>query len=78
MESKFYLKATDKQAHTLYNSTLATVKFIEFLGDKETYPEMNMSSNVIHKWGITLRHRDEIGEIKGTKTYQQVMNLISR
>lgn len=77
MESTFYMKATDKQAQMLYDSTLATVKLIEFLGDKEKYPEMNLSSNVIHKWKITLRHSDEIGEIEGTKTYQQVMKLIS-
>lgn len=77
MESTFYLKATDKQAQTLFNSTLATVKTITFMGDKEQYPEMDMNSDVIHKWKVALRHRDEIGEIKGTKTFQRVMQLIS-
>lgn len=77
MESTFYLKATDKQAQMLFDSTLATVKLITFMGDKEQYPEMDMNSDVIHKWKVTLRHRDEIGEIKGTKTFQRVMQLIS-
>jgi hypothetical protein len=77
MESTFYLKATDRQAQTLFDSTLATVKLMEFMGDKEQYPEMDMNSDVIHKWKVTLRHRDEIGEIKGSKTFQRVMQLIS-
>lgn len=77
MESKFYLKATDREAQALYDSTLATVKLIEFMGDVKKYPEMDMNSDVTHKWKVTLRHRDEIGEIKGTKTFQRVMQLIS-
>ncbi len=47
------------------------------MGDKEQYPEMDMNSDVTHKWKVTLRYRDEIGEIKGTKTFQRVMQLIS-
>lgn len=47
------------------------------MGDKEQYPEMDMNSDVIHKWKVTLRHRDEIGEIKGSKTFRRVMQLIS-
>lgn len=62
----------------LFDSTLATVKLITFMGDKEQYPEMDMNSDVMHKWKVTLRHRDEIGEIKGSKTFQRVIQLISR
>lgn len=76
MESTFYLKATDKQAKMLFDSTLATVKLITFMGDKEQYPEMGMNSDVIHKWKIILRHRDEIGEIKGTHTFKDIMKRI--
>lgn len=76
MESTFYLKATDKQAQMLFDSTLATVKLITFMGDKKQYPKMDMNSGAVHKWKVTLRHRDEIGEIKGSKTFQRVMQLI--
>lgn len=48
------------------------------MGDKELYPDMDMSSDITHKWRVTLRHRDEIGEIRGVKTYQRVMELITR
>lgn len=77
MESKFILLATDKQAQTLYDSTLATVKLIEFLGDTSKYPEqLDMKSKVVHRWKVNLRHRDEIGYIYGTKTFREIMNLI--
>lgn len=76
MESTFYLKATDRQAQTLFDSTFATVKLITFMGDKEEYPEMDMNNSATHKWKVTLRHSEEIGEIKGTKTFQQVKQLI--
>lgn len=76
MESKFILKATDKQAQTLYDSRLATVKLIEFLGDVSKYPKMDMESEVVHRWKVNLRHRDEIGYIEGTKTFSQIMKLI--
>lgn len=64
MESRFILKATDKQAQALFDSTLATVKFMTFKGDKEQYPEMDMCSSVVHKWEVVLRHKDEI-ELRG-------------
>ena len=77
MESTFTLKATDKQAQTLFDSTLATVKLMEFKGDKELYPEMDYNSDVTHKWRVILRHRDEIGEIKGTRAYASIMKLLT-
>lgn len=64
MESRFILKATDRQAQTLFDSTLAMVKLITFKGDKEQYPEMDMNSPVVHKWEVVLRHKDEI-ELRG-------------
>lgn len=76
MESNFYLTATDKQAQALFNSTLATVKLMEFVGDKEKYPEMDMTSNVVHPWKVLLRHREDIGEICGTKTFKEIMRLL--
>lgn len=77
MESRFTLKATDRQAQTLFDSTLATVKLMEFKGDKELYPEMDYNSNVVHNWRVILRHRDEIGEIKGTRAYASIMKLLT-
>ncbi len=76
MESDFILKATDKEAQTLYNSQLATVKLMEFKGDKLLYPEMNLSSSVIHKWKVKLRHREDIGELKGTYSYARLMSIL--
>lgn len=77
MESRFTLKATDKQAQTLFNSTLATVKLMEFKGDKEQFPEMDYNSKEVHKWCVLLRHSDNIGEIKGTRTYASIMKLLT-
>ena len=77
MESDFILKATDKEAQMLFDSTLATVKLIEFMGDVKKYPEMDMSCNVVHKWAVKLRHREDIGEIKGTHTFKEIMKRIA-
>lgn len=78
MESKFYLKATDREAQNLFDSTLATVKLIEFMGDKTKYPEeLDYNSPIVHKWRVVLRHRDEIGEISGTKSYKRIMELLT-
>lgn len=43
MESIIKLLATDKQAQTLFDNYC--VKLMEFKGDKEIYPEMDMNSN---------------------------------
>ena len=40
MESTFKLLATDRQAQILFNNYC--VKLMEFKGDKESYPEMNI------------------------------------
>ena len=77
MESTFTLKATDMQAQALFDSTLATVKLMEFKGDKKKYPDMDYNSTVEHKWHVILRHRDEIGEIKGTRAYASIMKLLT-
>lgn len=77
MESRFTLRATDRQAQTLFDSTIATVKLMEFKGDKEQYPEMDFNCSVVHSWRVILRHRDDIGEIKGTRTYDSIMKLLA-
>lgn len=77
MESEFTLRATDKEANALFLSTAATVKLMEFKGDKEKYPKMDYNSSVIHKWRVILRHNEAIGEIKGTRTYTSVMRLLT-
>ena len=76
MESDFTLKATDKEAKALFDSQLATVKLMSFMGDKESYPEMDLKSDVIHKWKVKLRHREDIGELKGTYSYTKLMNIL--
>lgn len=76
MESRFYLKATDRQAQALFDDAIATVKLIEFMGDKELYPEMNMNSPVVHKWKVLLRHKEEVGELKGTFSYNGLMKRL--
>lgn len=76
MESDFTLKATDKEAQTLFDSQIATVKLMTFMGDKELYPEMDFNSNVVHKWKVKLRHREDIGELKGTYSYARLMNIL--
>ena len=77
MESNFFLKATDRQAQTLLNTSVATVKIIEFKGNKKQYPEMDINNSISHKWKIILRHKDEIGEIKGTFTFQGLMKKLT-
>ncbi len=76
MESDFIVKATDKEAKTLFDSQLATVKLMEFMGDKELYPEMDLNSSVIHKWKVKLRHREDIGELKSTYSYARLMSIL--
>lgn len=76
MESDFIVKATDKEAKTLFDSQLSTVKLMEFMGDKELYPEMDLNSSVIHKWKVKLRHREDIGELKGTYSYARLMSIL--
>ena len=46
------------------------------MGDKELYPEMDLKSDVIHKWKVKLRHREDIGELKGTYSYAKLMNIL--
>lgn len=72
------LKATDKEAKTLFDSQLATVKLMEFMGDKELYPEIDLNNSVIHKWKVKLRHREDIGELKGTYSYARLMNILKK
>lgn len=76
MESDFILKATDKEAKTLFVSQLATVKLMTFMGDKELYPAMDYNSNVVHKWEVKLRHREDIGELRGSYSYAKLMNIL--
>lgn len=45
MESTFKLSAADIQAQILFNDYC--VKLMEFKGDKESYPEMNMNNETI-------------------------------
>lgn len=77
MESTFTLKATDRQAQALFDCTLASVRLMEFKGEKEEHPAMDYNSDVTHKWRVILRHRDDIGEIKGTHTYASIMKLLT-
>jgi len=75
MESKFTLKATDKEAQQFFNNY--HVKLMEFKGDKEEFPEMDYKSNVAHPWRVVLRHRDEIGKINGVRTYGSIIKLLN-
>lgn len=47
MESTFKLLATDRQAQILFNNYC--VKLMEFKGDKESYPEMNINNEIISR-----------------------------
>ena len=76
MESDFILKATDKEVRTLFYSQIATVKLISFMGDKELYPEMDYNSNIVHKWKVKLRHREDVGELKGTYSYAKLISIL--
>ena len=76
MESDIILKATDKEAKTLFDSQLATVKLMSFMGDKELYPEMDYNSTIVHKWKVKLRHREDIGELKGTYSFAKLMSIL--
>ena len=74
MESTIRLKATDRQADYL-NENYA-IKLIEFKGDKEQYPNMDYNSPVVHPWRVVVRHPDEIGQLKGTYTYERLIKKI--
>ena len=78
MESDFILKATDKEAKTLFDSQVATIKLMSFMGDKDLYPEMDFKSDVIHKWKVKLRHREDIGEIEGIYSYNELMDILNQ
>lgn len=49
---------------------------MSFMGDKELYPTMDYNSNVVHKWEVKLRHREDIGELRGTYSYAKLMNIL--
>lgn len=74
MESKFNLRATDKQAQMFYDKYC--VKLIEFKGDKEKYPRMDMNSSIVHTWRVILRHKDEIGRLCGIFSYKAITSII--
>lgn len=75
MESKITLKATDRQAQHFFDNY--HVKMMEFSGDKELYPEMDMNSKVVHPWRVVLRHSDEVGRLTGTFTYNELLGRLS-
>lgn len=75
MESKFTLKATDKEAQTFFDNY--HVKLMEFKGDKTAYPEMDFNSNTVHPWAVILRHPDEVGRINGTRAYASVVKRLT-
>jgi len=75
MESKFTLIATDSQAQHFFDNY--HVKLMEFKGNVENYPEMDMNSPVIHPWRVLLRHRDEIGKLYGIYSYNRIVKILS-
>lgn len=74
MESTFKLLATDIQAQTLFNNYC--VKLMEFKGDKEIYPEMDMNSNDVHQWRVILRHKEELGKLRGVYSFEKLVSII--
>ena len=75
MESKLTLKANDRQAQHFFDTY--NVRLMEFSGDEELYPEMDMNSKVVHPWRVVLRHPDEVGRLTGTFTYNGLLKRLS-
>lgn len=71
MESTFTLLATDRQAQILFNNYC--VKLMEFKGDKESYPE----NEIIYPWRVTLRHKDELGKLRGVYSFEKLVSILS-
>ena len=74
MESTFKLLATDIQAQILFNNYC--VKLMEFKGDKESYPEMNINNEIIHPWRVILRHKEELGKLRGVYPFEKLVSII--
>jgi hypothetical protein len=74
MESIIKLLATDKQSQILFDNYC--VKLMEFKGDKEIYPEMDMNSNDVHQWRVTLRHKEELGKLRGVYSFEKLVSII--
>ena len=75
MERKRTLKGTDRQAQHFFDTY--NVRLMEFSGDEELYPEMDMNSKVVHPWRVVLRHPDEVGRLTGTFTYNGLLKRLS-
>ena len=74
MESNIKLLATDDQAQTLFDNYC--VKLMEFKGDKESYPEMDMNSNAVYQWRVILRHKEELGKLRGVYSFEKLVSII--
>ena len=74
MESTLKLLATDKQAQTLFDNYC--VKLMEFKGDKDSFPEMDINSNSVHQWRVILRHKEELGKLRGIYSFEKLVSII--
>lgn len=70
MESTFKLLATDRQAQILFNNYC--VKLMEFKGDKES----NINNEIIYPWRVTLRHKEELGKLRGVYSFEKLVSII--
>lgn len=62
MESTFKLLATDRQAQILFNNYC--VKLMEF------------KNEIIYPWRVTLRHKEELGKLRGVYSFE-ILALLS-
>lgn len=45
---------------------------MEFKGDKESYPE----NEIIYPWRVTLRHKEELGKLRGVYSFEKLVSII--
>lgn len=45
-------------------------------GDKESYPEMNINNEIIYPWRVTLRHKEELGKLRGVYSFEKLVSII--
>jgi len=45
-------------------------------GDKESYPEMNINNEIVHPWRVTLRHKEELGKLRGVYSFEKLVSII--
>lgn len=39
-------------------------------------PEMNINNEIVHPWRVTLRHKEELGKLRGVYSFEKLVSII--